>query len=218
MEYSRKISILSLSLLIIGLVTALIWRLEVEYHGWEGLIWISYFHWAIPFGAFLFILWVLFTAHFLHRHRFNFWRLLYVLIVLGFLSVIFYYLALYSLTFLYIQGPRAFILFLSLGLLNDVKLRLIRGILWIILASLPFWLYLTARHLGFITNSQNFVISMILYIRSSPCSILLLEPSHHTVDADFLHSIKSGFIIPYLFISFGVIFLPLVKTPRNQLN
>jgi len=32
----------------IALLIALIWRLEVEFRGWDGLTWIGYFHLAIP--------------------------------------------------------------------------------------------------------------------------------------------------------------------------
>ncbi|MBL4753370.1 MAG: hypothetical protein JKY52_07240 [Flavobacteriales bacterium] len=46
-----------LSLGILSLVLGVLWRLEVEYHGWEALKWIGYFHYAVPVGFLLFIAW-----------------------------------------------------------------------------------------------------------------------------------------------------------------
>ena len=33
-----------LSLITLSILAGLLWRLEVEYHGWAGLIWLTYFH------------------------------------------------------------------------------------------------------------------------------------------------------------------------------
>ncbi|MEL6634947.1 MAG: hypothetical protein AAFQ83_26015 [Bacteroidota bacterium] len=45
------------SLALLAILCGLLWRLEVEYQGWAGLKWVSYFHWAAPLGLGLFMLW-----------------------------------------------------------------------------------------------------------------------------------------------------------------
>lgn len=39
-----------ISLLFLAVFLGLLWRIEVEVHGWQGLIWVSYFHVAVPVG------------------------------------------------------------------------------------------------------------------------------------------------------------------------
>lgn len=38
-----------------GLLSAALWRGEIELHGWAGLAWLGWFHWAVPVGLALFI-------------------------------------------------------------------------------------------------------------------------------------------------------------------
>lgn len=38
-----------------GIFSALLWRAEIELHGWAGLGWTNYFHWAEATGVLLFI-------------------------------------------------------------------------------------------------------------------------------------------------------------------
>jgi cytochrome b6-f complex iron-sulfur subunit len=52
-----------LSLLLLAGIAAVLWRLEVDAHGWPGLIWLSYFHWAIPAAVLLLLAWIYFFAY-----------------------------------------------------------------------------------------------------------------------------------------------------------
>mgnify|MGYP001797487838 CR=1 FL=1 len=40
------------SLALLAILCGLLWRLEVEYQGWAGLKWVSYFHWAAPLASY----------------------------------------------------------------------------------------------------------------------------------------------------------------------
>ena len=46
-----------LSLVVFAALAGIAWRIEIEYHGWKGLIWLGYYHLAIPFAIFLFLIW-----------------------------------------------------------------------------------------------------------------------------------------------------------------
>lgn len=54
----------------LALALTLLWRVELEWHGWHGLIWVGYTHWAVPIGAALFLGWVSRTEMArVHGHR-----------------------------------------------------------------------------------------------------------------------------------------------------
>ncbi len=42
----------------VALLAGLLWRAEVEWHGWAGLTWLDHFHWAVPIGVLLFLGWL----------------------------------------------------------------------------------------------------------------------------------------------------------------
>lgn len=42
----------------LALATTALWRAETAWHGWEGLLWVGYTHWAVPIGAAMFLTWV----------------------------------------------------------------------------------------------------------------------------------------------------------------
>jgi hypothetical protein len=42
----------------VAILNTIIWRVEVELRGWEGLKWISYYHLAIPIGVGVFATWL----------------------------------------------------------------------------------------------------------------------------------------------------------------
>ena len=46
------------SLLGIAVIAGVVWRLEVEWRGWAGLVWVGHFHLAVPVAVGLFLAWV----------------------------------------------------------------------------------------------------------------------------------------------------------------
>ena len=48
----------SLSLLIVSVFIAIVWRVEIELRGWDGLNWAGYHHIAVPLGGLIFAVWM----------------------------------------------------------------------------------------------------------------------------------------------------------------
>ena len=204
---NRTIRIFLISLIGIGLLSGLLWRLEVEYWGWAGLIWVSYFHDAIPAGVLLFLLWVLAVARFILR--FSAIALVRTFATLAAIATVFYHVAAYSFVILYGRGPDAaadiFFLVKFLGIhfmYTQIAARLL-------LFSLPAWLYLAARLLGFAVSWRNAIAAYAVYFAAVPASKLAIATFEPDIPADFIHTIKSGFIVPFLIASFGLCFVPL---------
>jgi hypothetical protein len=61
-------------LVALSVLLTVLWRVELGWHGWHGLIWVGVTHWAVPIGAGLFLAWLLRTEMArVHGHR---WGLL----------------------------------------------------------------------------------------------------------------------------------------------
>ena len=45
-------------LVALAALLGVVWRGEVEWHGWDGLRWVGYFHWAVPVGGIAFLAWL----------------------------------------------------------------------------------------------------------------------------------------------------------------
>ncbi len=53
----------TVTLVLIGLLSGIAWRAELECRGgWASLTWIGYFHWAVPLSVLAFLIWVVVVA------------------------------------------------------------------------------------------------------------------------------------------------------------
>ena len=176
-----------LSLVFCSIIIAIIWRVEIEFHDWKGLSWLRYFHWSIPVGFLLFLLWLNQVLIVKSKVLFN-----ALFIVLSFL---FFSLLKCLVEPLCIRGIASNeVLFSSFSI----------GVTFILLVSFYF-IYKQIK--------SSIVISRILYLPvfvllSIPFSIYFLKTVNHVGSPDFIHSIKSGFIIPFWCCSIGYLFLP----------
>ena len=75
----RRLFIDVLLLVRVGLLAGGLWRAELEWHGWTGLLWLGYFHLAVPAGAAAFIAWVVWVNRHLERCHLAFLVLLLAL-------------------------------------------------------------------------------------------------------------------------------------------
>jgi hypothetical protein len=102
-----KTNYLILSLIIVSIISGIIWRLEVEYHGWHGLTWLTYFHLAIPIGFGLFLVWSNYFIKIKPKNRIliNLAGIIY--------SILLYYGLGISLTYLFLGGPSGLLLFVQ---------------------------------------------------------------------------------------------------------
>lgn len=192
-----------ISLVAIALTSALIWRLEVEWHGWSGLTWITYFHWAIPIGFGLFLAWLaVFCAARDLRRRIGF------VIVVALIGVATYPLLDQALRLHFIRGPSA-----MMAIFYDKPM--VRGIGAIgtygILLSSPILLWGTAYMFGIKKNRYRLCLSFIICCASIPFALTLLYISAPPHPVDEIHTIKSGFVIVPLVIGMGIMFAPPLK-------
>jgi len=180
------------SLILIGLIAGVLWRLEVEWHGWEGLVWTTYFHWAYPAGVLLFVAWL---SAFCGVAGLKF-RIAFILILF------FYFAAVYP-----IVENSAKELFYRNIFMGSPSWWDRRFSIFIIF-PLVFWIFLCiARIFKAPMSLKGSILSFGLYLLSFPIAELLLALFHHRGGADTLHAIKSGFVIPLMVLSFGFPFV-----------
>jgi len=193
-----------ISLVCFSILSIVIWRTEVEFHGWKGLIWLSYFKMSIPICLSLFVIWinVFFTfGSIAERGKINVVLVIWVLI--GTIAAI----ATLELTF--ITGPSAMFLFVS-----DYDIILLRAMQLCVLL-LPLIALFSLRLLRIRIPVIYISISYFLFLAAFPISTFLLDVLNHKGSPDFIHAVKSGFVFPILFFSLG---LPLIYSFKHERN
>jgi hypothetical protein len=173
----------------LSLICALLWRAEVEWNGWDGLLWVEYFHWALPAGVLLFWGWVVLRAPATPAHPGP-------RAVLAVLLPTYAVLVLYNLqSVLFTAHSRLFFLF--------------EGSLWQlasfvgVAALAPAGAYMVGLLCGARLWWPTLPMSWALYLATFPLGIgalLLLEPSR----ADLVHSVKTGAAVPFAVFAFGL--------------
>lgn len=185
-----------LSLAVVGLMGAAGWRLEVEYHGWAGLTWLGYFHWAIPFGVALFVLWAALVSDVRGPAR---RAALAASLALAALPL--YGLTLWALSQRFITGPTAFV---ARSPFWEPWLALA----FLVLPVIPAAAALIARRFGIRRSWRRLLVAVGLWYAGPVIAIALLRATEHRGAYDLIHTIKSGFVVPFLVGALGVIFLP----------
>lgn len=173
-----------LSLLAVALVSTLAWRRELYAHGWAGLDWVRYFHWAIPLGVALWIAWAVAAARVPSRRR----------------------RAALALALVAASAPMYF----SVGIAaNGVFHRFGGGIdalttaLWLLP---PLMVIALGAAVGARTTWRLRAASLALWAGALPLGVLWLWGTAPEF-ADTLHAIKTGAAVPWLMISLGLPFL-----------
>lgn len=186
------------SLIILALLCGVIWRAEVEYYGWQGLIWISYFHIAIPIGFGLFLIWAntFFDLSLFKRVLLNLTAVLFGILVYFGLGI--------SLTYMFNGGPSAFIMEMHT---SEWQSTFIAFSHFILIPLIPIGIYFILRLFKIRRPWKSLLNGIIGIIISIPVSIILLELLNHKGEQDFIHSIKSGILIPLWIISIGLIII-----------
>ena len=204
----RRLLVSWVALVLVGLAAAGVWRAEVEYHGWEGLIWTSYFHWSLPVGVGMFIAWVLIVNRRLSAARI-------VLLGLGLfvVTVLFYGAVGQSFLILYPRFPMVIFYyaeftrwgFILQQVLDHEASRMIVAGSWVPLAPLAYfglgWL------VGIRPGWHRFLVAESIFLAGVPCSIAVLIMTR-PLEADLIHTIKTGIVIPFLVVGLGALFLP----------
>lgn len=178
-------------LVLFSLLSGILWRAELEYHGWDGLNWLSYVHSAIPVSLGLFVLWVnvLFKLKPIGK------RLVANLLLL-FWMILGTYSIWLTLVFVFQGGPIA-MLYHSLP-----------GIYWGVLLCtvslfLPLIALLSLRLIRIKIPKEYVLVSLILFWSAIPMAIFLIDITPQKGIADMVHAFKTGFVFPFLFFSLG---------------
>jgi len=198
---SALISLIALSILI-----GLLWRMEVEYHGWAGLKWLSYFHLAIPAGICLFLAWANFFVKLELKEKLfiNILSLLYG-------GLIYYGLAT-SLTYNFAGGPSG--LFLSMQT-PQWAFDLLRLSILFIVPIMPTGSFLILKLFRREPTFKFLILAIAGVIISIPLSIFILGIVEHKGGHDFIHAIKNGILFPFWVFSIGILILE-QRTPEAE--
>ncbi|MEI2675469.1 MAG: hypothetical protein V9F05_15640 [Chitinophagaceae bacterium] len=141
-----------ISLTLLSLLCGLLWRIEVAYHGWTGLIWLKYFHWAVPVGFGLFLIWANGFVDMIANKKvlFN-----VVAIIFG---VLVYYILYVSLTYFFSQGPTAYML---LNTTPAWKYNLFRNAYYLIIPFMPVGTFFILKLFGKNISLARLVLSVV---------------------------------------------------------
>ncbi len=193
------------SLFVVALICFLLWREEVFRRGWDGGRWMWYFHWAIPEGVALFILWLAVFSNVQPPVRRG------ILLV----AAVLYAWLVYDWTgraLQYYFGPPGpplnFMLLLKYGEgWADDWDRYKNSIYWVY-PVIPVGAGLIAWGSGVRVTIAKWILCVALFLAAPSLSLKVLDYVRPGAEVDGLHVIKTGCIIPFLVIALGIPFLP----------
>ncbi|MCP4269901.1 MAG: hypothetical protein GY777_30735 [Candidatus Brocadiaceae bacterium] len=188
------------SLIIIAILSAITWRIELEIHGWTGLIWLRYFHWAVPFGILLFIIWAIYwsaiTPYF-RRMKFG------LCLVAG--APVLCWITIVALTSVFLGGPSGFVMWASRGPILGYILMFSIFLIWPLIPVINWGILRIFRP---DLSLRTLLFSVSSFILAIPFGLLTLRLIHdftyHKGGIDLIHTVKSGTIIPWLVIALGL--------------
>lgn len=190
------------SLIVLALLVGGLWRAEIEYHGWGGLVWLSYFHWAMPVGIGLILIWVnlLIFEVWWRRILLSVLGFIYAIIVAGILAAV--------LTPILATGPAA--MFVSRPETPWEKI-VSYGIVGLEMAVIPVGATTVIAFFGYEPLPKRLIYSSLGMLLSIPASMFVLHIVRHVGGDDFIHCIKSGVLWVFWTFSLGIAILDQVR-------
>lgn len=184
-----------LSLIFVSILCGTFWRIEIELHGWKGLIWLSYFHLAIPIGFALFLIWgnIQFHLSLKRRLQINFLAIIYGVLITFLLS-----------SSSYVSYPVELIV--VEGIPHWLK-RIYKVSFLLLIPLIPAGVYLVLKLFNIQPNLKGLLLAIIGFVISFPASILILKMVNHIGSHDMIHAIKSGVLIPFWVFSIGILLI-----------
>lgn len=195
-------------LVLVAIASALVWRVELEWHGWAGLDWIGYFHWAVPAGLGMFLTWLGVVAEL--PTRLNRWTFL---IIASLMAVALYMGTKLALVMVFVSGPTALPLAVDLGPDSFAAARkfAVAGLLMI-----PVVTSMTGRAMGLDIGSKKVFASALVFWSAYPVALALMWLLDAPGQPDAIHAIKTGYAIPLIVIGLGIAFVPSNDRPVEQ--
>lgn len=171
----------------------------MEFRGWDGLAWLSYFHRSIPICLLLFIVWVnVFFDFGDTKRRAVINSFLVFWVIAGF------FVFTHSLESIFMVGPSAFVRHF---MLPKWQLQLSRFVTFVIFPLFPLIALFSLRIVHIKVPPKYILLSQVMFLLAFPVSVLLLMLIPDKGYPDFIHAVKTGFVFPFLFFSLG---LPLI--------
>lgn len=206
-NYIKKYPFVSLSTL--SLLCGFLWRLEVELYGWEGLIWLSYFHQAILLGFLLFMWWTNALVQLSQKKQ------IYFNLAVFMYGIMMYIALKISLTYLFAMGPFALLLYTQTP---SWLLHLFYYAVFFLIPLIPAGTYWILKIFGQKVSLIYLFFAMAGMFFSIPLSVWVLELVQHKGGADYIHAIKSGVLVPFWMFSIGLVIIGISKnTHKNDL-
>lgn len=188
----------TVSLIATALLCGLLWRGEVEYRGWAGLLWLTYFHSAIPAGFALFLLWANQCIDMEWRKK------VFFNLVAVFYGVCSYFAFALSLGYAFAGGSSTMLATFHAPAWLQPALY---GSSFLLMLLLPVGTHLIVRVFQKKVPLHFLFFAIIGMLLSVPLSIVLLQLLHHKGGHDTIHAIKSGMLIPFWVFSLGLLII-----------
>lgn len=202
-----------ISLGIIAVLSGGMWLFEVLLKGWQGLLWLEYFHKSIPFITLIFLVWVLAVSQVK-----PFSRKILLFCVLAGLSAVWTLCTTYIFSFAFVMGPEAFALLASYG---EGVFRILQYLIlpWFIIGAF-IYIFILERF-DIIIPFWKKTVSAGFYILCLPLGLLvlfilsllgLISPNW----VDFIHVVKTGAAIPFVVFGLGFPLIGEVKKDTQK--
>jgi len=192
----------------VAILAAVVWRVELEVHGWGGLDWIEYFHWAIPAGALMFMVWLAVVVPIpgaVDRAVF--------LLATALAAVVWHGVAMFALYFHFNTGPGAFV---EMILTGETRYNIYAKLIYVVVPLTPVVFAILLSVFGARPSVWQLTVSLAVYVLACPVSIALLDLVGHRGGADAIHTIKSGFIIPFLIAGLAILAVDFGRRRQGQ--
>lgn len=172
------------SLAVVAAFAGVLWRAEVERHGWAGLTWTSYFHLAVPVAVALFLGWVGWWVDAATRAR----RVAVILSLAAYAAAAIpaTELSLRMIFSRWAPPPSWSVAFLAWWLLAPTS---VAGLL-VLCRTPPGW--------------RSWLASQCLFVAAVPFACALIEVLPQHGHSDLVHTLKSGLLAPWLVLALGV--------------
>jgi hypothetical protein len=191
------------TLLITALLIALVWRVEVELRGWDGLGWLGYTHLAIPLGGMLFLGWVWLVS----RSQEHAPKVIGLAAIWGTLA---WCILDYAASAYFVGGLAATGYMITLGALFDHVCWLSPAIWGASILALYAGYSLIFRFPPFV-----WLGGFVLWTGSWHLGLLVISIVPERGYPDLIHSLKTGWMIPFCVIAVGMPILTL-KQQRSE--
>ena len=176
-----------LTLIVISIFCSLLWLFEVIIHGWDGLIWITYFHFSVPISIFIVISWLAFSAQHTFISSIKFIKILVIYAITMYLAYD------YCLVLHFVGGPRS-ILYIS-----DYNCRVNNILIFPLIFLTPISFHYLIRFTTVKVSHFRIALSTILFSISPFIGLLILVST--TDYNDYIHVVKSGSAIAPMILS-----------------